>query len=136
MKSRLRIRLRLNFDSMTCLNYLFLYFFQYRKSQADSQAVSRAVLQAVFWTCELNPSRLGELERVCSLAQKKLLSRFGHPWSLDALALSPNLVNKIIPGYTESCQNIPDRFWEWLDEMFCQCAFMAWAVCNILRVIL
>ena len=42
-KNRLRIRLRLNFDSMTCLNYLLLDFFQYRKSQADSQAVFQAV---------------------------------------------------------------------------------------------
>ena len=50
-KNSLRIRLRLNFDSMTCLNYLFLDFFHYRKSQADSQAVSRAV----FRPCELNP---------------------------------------------------------------------------------
>ena len=48
LKNRLRIRLRLNFDSMTCLNYLFLDFFQYRNSQADSQADSRAVFQAVF----------------------------------------------------------------------------------------
>ena len=30
--------------------YLFLDFFQYRKSQA----VSQAVFQAVFWPCELN----------------------------------------------------------------------------------
>ena len=43
LKNRLRIRLRLNFDSMTCLSYLFLDFFQYRKSQADSQAVFQAV---------------------------------------------------------------------------------------------
>ena len=51
LKNCLRICLRLNFESMTCLNYLFLDFFQYRKSQADSQAVS----QAVFWPSELNP---------------------------------------------------------------------------------
>ena len=60
LKNRLRIRLRLNFDSITCLNYPFLDFFQYRKSQADSHVVSRAVFQAViqanFWPCELNPS--------------------------------------------------------------------------------
>ena len=48
LKNRLRIRLRLNFDSMTCLSYLFLDFFQYRKSQADSQVDSQAVFQAVF----------------------------------------------------------------------------------------
>ena len=48
LKNRLRIRLRLNFDSMTCLNYLFLDFFQYRKSQADSQADSQAFFQAFF----------------------------------------------------------------------------------------
>ena len=46
LTNRLRIHLRLNFDSMTCLNYLFLDFFQYRKSQADSQVVSQAVFQA------------------------------------------------------------------------------------------
>ena len=55
LRSRLRICPRLNFDSMSCLNYLFWDFFQYRKSHADSQAVSRAVFQAVFWPCELNP---------------------------------------------------------------------------------
>ena len=55
LKNRLRIRPRLNFDSLTCLNYLFLEFFQYRKSQVDSQAV----FQAVFWPCELNPRGIG-----------------------------------------------------------------------------
>ena len=50
----LSLRPRLNFDSMTCPYYLFLDFFQYRKSQADYQAVSQAVFQAVFWPCELN----------------------------------------------------------------------------------
>ena len=51
----MRIRLRLNFDSMTCLNYLFFDFFQYRKSQADSQADSQALFQAVFSPLDPTP---------------------------------------------------------------------------------
>ena len=64
MKNRLRIRLRLNFDSMTCLNYLFLDFFHYRKSQADSQADSQAVFQALFF-----PSGSDSCITVLSLAR-------------------------------------------------------------------
>ena len=48
LEKPLEIRLRSLFDSMTCLNYLFLDLFQYRKSQADSQANSQADFQAVF----------------------------------------------------------------------------------------
>ena len=55
LKNRLRIRLRLNFESMTCLNYLFLDFFQYKKSQADSQADSQAVFQAGFFPSGSDP---------------------------------------------------------------------------------
>ena len=58
LKNRLRIRLRLNFDSMTCLNYLFLDFFQYRKSQADSQADSQAVFQSDFPPSGSDPSNV------------------------------------------------------------------------------
>ena len=55
LKNRLRFCLRLNFDSMTCLNYLFLDFFQYRKSQADSQENSQAYFQAVFSPLDPTP---------------------------------------------------------------------------------
>ena len=40
---------------MTCLNYLFLDFFQYWKSQADSQTDSQAVFQAVFSLLDPTP---------------------------------------------------------------------------------
>ena len=62
LKNRLGIRLRLNFDSMTCLNYIFFDFFQYRKSQADSQADFQAVFP--LWIrpqLPYCPSKQGEL---------------------------------------------------------------------------
>ena len=55
LEKPLEIRLRSLFDSMTCLNYLFLDLFQYMKSQADSEADSRAVSQEVFFPCEFDP---------------------------------------------------------------------------------
>ena len=75
LKTRLRIRPRLNFDSMTCLNYLLWDFFQYRKSQADSHAG----FQAVFWPCELNPWASSDLNsefQITSVSRKGIREDF------------------------------------------------------------